>query len=183
MARLKINNKKYCLLFGRNAISNKIKQIASKIKNDYEGKDTPIVILVLTGGLYFGIDLSKELGEIGFNHHLDTVGLKRYSADEKGGAVEILSKPHSKISRRNLIIVEDIIDNGETMNFLNDYLKNSDHPPRSISYCSLLVRKKHGPLKFKINYLGFEIESGWVVGYGMDSGQLYRWLKDIYIEY
>ena len=73
-------------------------------------------LAVLTGGLPFAIDLIRELDEMKFINHFDTIGLKRYSGDEKAGAVEIVSKPHANLSDREIMVIEDVIDAGETMN-------------------------------------------------------------------
>jgi len=92
----------------------------------------------------------------------------------------LLSRPHADLGDRDVIVVEDVVDNGATMNFLHDYLSYLPIKPRSVKYCFLGIKNNHGPLKFSTNYLGFDIEPAWIVGYGLDSGQSYRGLRDIY---
>ena len=180
-----INNDVYYILFSKRMIAKRIKELAAMIKADYaQAKQPPILMFVLTGGLYFGTDLSKALDKIGLLHHIDTVGLKRYTEDEQGGAVVILSEPHADLSGRDVIVVEDVIDHGVTMNFLDGYLKHrTANPPQSISYCALGLKASHGPLKFEVKYLGFDnLGPEWIVGYGLDSNQSLRGLEDIWVK-
>ena len=81
-----------------------------------------------------------------------------------------------------MIVVEDIIDRGDTLNFLNKYLLNLKEPPRSIQYCALLMKENHAPLEFNLEYLAWTVGPGWIVGNGMDSNQEARGLSDIYVK-
>ncbi|MFA5183922.1 MAG: phosphoribosyltransferase family protein [Patescibacteria group bacterium] len=178
---LVIKGDEYRVAFSQESIQIKIATIADQLLADYSGREQPpILLLVLTGGTYFTVDLSRKLEEIGLLHHLDTIGLKRYTQDECGGAVELISKPHADLGGRDIIVVEDVVENGATMNFLNDYLKNLSVPPRSVEYCVLGLKENHGPLKFSIKYCCFLMKPAWIVGYGLDSDQAYRGLADIY---
>lgn len=183
---LEINGDIYKILFSRRRIAKKVKELAARIKADYlTAEKPPIILIVLTGGMMFGKDLVEALDEIGLVNHVDTVGLKRYSEDEQGGAVIILSEPHADLSGRDIIVVEDVIDHGVTMNFLDDYLKHRNlmNPPKSIAYCALGLKASHGPLKFEIKYLGFDnLGPEWIVGYGLDANQSLRGLKDIWVK-
>jgi len=171
------------VLFSTNQIMAKIDEIGKLIKRDHSHRSQPpIIMMVLTGGLYFGVDLSRALDGLGLVHHVDTVGLKSYISDEQGGQVKMISQPHADLGGRDIIVVEDIIDRGDTMNHLHSYLLNLPNPPDSISYCALLVKNNHGPLDFEINYQGFEIGPEWVIGYGMDSEQAFRGFSDIYVK-
>ncbi|MFA6995230.1 MAG: phosphoribosyltransferase family protein [Patescibacteria group bacterium] len=179
--KLIIKGVSYKQLFSRGEILRRVDELARQIADDYKNvTQSPILLFVLTGGLYLGVDLSRALEKIDFKYSVDTVGLKRYSGDEKGGLVQILSLPHANLGNRDLVVVEDIIDNGATMNFLNKYLKNLETPPKSIQYCTLLLKENHEPLEFDIKFLGGVIGPKWIVGNGMDSDQSYRGLIDIY---
>ena len=180
-----INGCQYKLLFTRGQILMKVRQIAEQIADDYKTagiKESPLLMSVLTGGMYLTVDLSRALSDIGFETSVDIVGLKRFTQDEKGGIVQMNAFPRAKLSGRDIIVVEDIIDQGLTMNFFHRYLLNLDEPPRSIEYCTLLLKTNHEPLDFSVKYLGWEVGSDWVIGNGMDGEQHYRGLKDIYVK-
>lgn len=168
-----INGEEYKILFSEAKIRSRIREMAQEIKNSTNFTEPPILIFIITGGLYFGVDLSRELDRIGFIHHVDTISLKSYSG-EQGGEVRLVSEPHASIRGRDIIIVEDIIDRGDSMNFLEGYL--TALRPSSIRYCTLLLKRNHGPLHFTVDYCGFEIDSGWIGGYGMDLDQTSRGL-------
>jgi len=178
-----INGQIFKLLITRRQIINKVRQFAKQIAIDYADSDKPpILLFVLTGGLYLGIDLTRELSKLGFLYHVDTVGLKRYAADQQGGLVQIISSPHSNMESRDVIVVEDLIDIGDTMNFLHRYLIGMEHPPKSVEYCTMLIKSCHKELDFSVRYLGSAIGPDWVVGNGMDSEQAGRGLLGIYVK-
>lgn len=150
-----IDGVRYELLVDRQAIVEKVAELAKKIVIDFADiKEPPTITFVLTGGLYLGVDLSRALSELDFEHNVDTVGLKRYSEDEVAGLVQLISLPHAKLGDRDLIIVEDLADIGLSLNFWHKYLLNLEVPPRSISYCTLFLKTNHAPLDFEIKYLG-----------------------------
>lgn len=170
-------------LFSRKEIKAKVHEFAQRIKSDYPHSDNPpVLLIVLNGGLYFGTDLSRSLEKIGRSHMIDTIRLKGYNADENGGAVKILNYPRLNLAGRDVIIIEDIIDRGDTLNFLNKYLLNLKKSPHSIKYCALLMKESHAPLEFDLEYLAWTVGPEWVVGNGMDSNQLGRGLSGIYVK-
>lgn len=172
----------YRLLFTRRDILNRVEELAQKIVNDFQGSAPPILLWVLTGGAYAGVDFSRALDSLGFLHSVDTIGLKSYEADEKGGLVQIISAPHAQLGGRKIIVIEDLVDRGFTLNFLDLYLKGLEVPPESIEYCTLFLKDSHDQLNFKINYLGWTIGPGWVVGNGSDSDQHSRGLLGLYVK-
>lgn len=175
-----IDYDRYKMIIGSSEIKKKVTAIAKKIAKDYYNSSLPpILLMVTTGGLYFGIDLSCALDKLGFEHNVDTIGLKSYGNKQEGGLVELDRRPRACLADRDVIVVEDIIDRGSTMNYLNSYLKRYAHP-RNIAYCSFCVRKNHGPLDFAITYQGIEVGEGWLIGYGMDYQQEKRGLRKIY---
>ncbi len=170
-------------LFGRREIMRKVSEFAQRIRSDYPNPDNPpVLLIVLNGGLYLGVDLSRALEKIGCYHIVDTIALKSYGSDESGGDVEIVNHPRLGLENRDVIVIEDIIDRGDTLNFLNKYLLNLKEPPRSIQYCTLLIKTNHAPLEFDLKYLAWTVGPEWVVGNGMDSNQLGRGLSGIYVK-
>ena len=132
----------------------------------------PIFICVLNGAAVFFTDLVRELD---FDLELDFVRAKSYEGKDNSGGVKILKDIESDIMDRDVYIVEDIIDSGETMREL--FLHLTTKSPRSIKIVTLLTRK--GCCQPK-DYWGIEIGNEWVVGYGLDDNKLKRNLPDIY---
>jgi hypoxanthine phosphoribosyltransferase len=173
------DGKVYRLLKNRKEIEAKVKELAIRIKQNYPNAiNPPILLFVMTGGLYLGVDLSRVLAELQFKFNIDYVSLKRnYDQD---GNVEILNYPRTRLNGRDVIVVEDLIDEGLTMNFLHLLLTSSSFDLRSLQYCTLFMKKHHKELSFKVKYLGWEIGPNWLIGNGMDSDECYRGQLDVY---
>lgn len=160
-----------------------IREIAKKIAHDYAGSNTVALLAVANGGIYFATELSMALQDLDFPHFVDTVRIKRYTGDEKTTTgIKISSTPSLKLSGMDVIVVEDLIDEGLTMNFLDHYLKTTEGmTPRSIAYCVLVEKKGHVKLSFDIKYSIMDNAGPeWLVGFGMDSNFGYRGLRGIY---
>ncbi len=157
-------------------ISKRIKQLAGKINKDYEQK-IPIFIGVLNGAFLFMSDLIRE---IKVNCEIDFLKLSSYGDSKiSSGQVKTLKELNCDLRGRDVIIVEDIIDSGLSMDFILKTIKSQK--PASVKIASLLIKKGTPKFNFKIDYLGFEIENKFVVGYGLDFAQKYRNLKGIYV--
>jgi hypoxanthine phosphoribosyltransferase len=173
-----VDGSKYEVLIAEEEIEKKVNELSEKIIMRFSRlTKPPILMSVLTGGMYFGVDLSTRLQERGFAHQIDTVSLRTSDGDNMLGDVKMLSEPHADLHEQHIIVVEDIIDRGESMNFLDSYLRSKR--PASITYCVFLVKETHGELNFEIHLRGFDIPDYWVVGYGMDTNQLGRGLRQI----
>jgi hypoxanthine phosphoribosyltransferase len=175
---------KYKLIFSQKEISNKVKDIAAKIKRDYEKEKTPITLLaVAVGALFFAIDLLRELNDLGVNYYFDIVRLKSRKNNQQSGKVYLKARPYLKnISDRKIVVVEDLIDDGKSMNFLDDYLRNLNCPPKSIRYCCLLIKKGHD-FKGRVHYVGFRnVARKWLRGYGLDDKGLNRGDRNIEVQ-
>ncbi|MFA7360263.1 MAG: hypoxanthine phosphoribosyltransferase [Candidatus Kapaibacterium sp.] len=157
-------------------ISKRVKQLAAKINKDYEHK-IPIFIGVLNGAFLFMSDLIRE---IKVNCEIDFLKLSSYGDSKiSSGQVKTLKELNCELKGRDVIIVEDIIDSGLSMDFILKTIKSQK--PESVKIASLLIKKGTPKFNFKIDYLGFEIENKFVVGYGLDFAQKYRNLKGIYV--
>lgn len=164
-------------------IQQKINEIAQRISIDYAGSDSLVLLFVTNGGMYFGTSLSMALQDLGVLHGVDTVRIKRYSGDGDSTAeVKVKSNPSINLSGKDVIVIEDLIDEGLTMNFLDNYLKTTEGMmPKSIEYCVLVEKKAHVKLSFDIKYSILDkAGSEWLVGFGMDSNFGYRGLRGIY---
>ena len=180
---IKIRGDTYELLLSKGAILLAIKNIASKIVRDYKGKDIPTLLVVMTGANYFGIHLSEALDKLGFRHYMAYIQVSRYTKDEKPRKkIKLVSKPDKGlIIGRDVIVIEDILDKGLTLEFINSYLIGKK--VKSVNYCLLGVKRGHKKLDFKIRYAILRnLGKRWLVGFGMDSNGLYRGLFGVYIK-
>jgi hypoxanthine phosphoribosyltransferase len=163
------------LLLSEAEIKKRVKTLAKRISKDYKGK-SPIFIGILNGCYVFMADLLRE---IDLDVEVDFVKIRSYEGDSSTGTIKFRKDISANIDDRHVIIVEDIIDSGFTINFLVNRLKNSG--PKSVAVATALFKKKVAKLDFEVNYIGFEIPTEFVVGYGLDYDEKYRHLKDVMI--
>tara|TARA_Y100000996_G_scaffold43333_1_gene30038 strand:- start:719 stop:1258 length:540 start_codon:yes stop_codon:yes gene_type:complete len=157
-------------------IKKRIKEIANDLNTDFIS-DRPIFIGVLNGCIYFMMDLLKE---IKFDYEIDFVKIKSYVGMEQHDISSDLLDS-TLLKDKNIIIVEDIIDSGNTINFLYEKIMTCN--PKSCTVITLLKKQKVKNFdKNKIDYFCFEIKNKFVIGYGLDINNLFRNLKDIYIK-
>ena len=157
-------------------IQLRIKELADAISKDYEGK-VPVFIGVLNGSFIFMSDLVKN---IGIDCEIDFFKLSSYG-DEKisSGNVKLIKELNCDVNGRDLLIVEDIVDSGLSIKFIEELI--NQHHPTSMKVVSLLVKPNSLRYDVKIDYIGFEIPSQYVIGYGLDYAQKYRNLRSIYM--
>lgn len=177
---IKIGDSNYKTILNPRSLSLKIRKIAKRILSDYSDSEPPVLLVVTNGGMYFGACLSMFLQDLNFAHSVDTVRIKRYVSDKKTtNGVKISSEPSINLQDKNIIIIEDIVDEGITLAFLHNYLKTKN--AKSIEYCVLIEKKSHIKLDFDIKYsILSNIGPEWLVGFGMDSNFLLRGLRGIY---
>ena len=155
-------------------IAKRIQEISSQISERYNKKN-PILIGILNGSFIFIADLIRTL-EI--NCEVDFLKISSYKGKKSTGDIVMSKSLDLDIENRSIIIVEDIIDSGMSIEFIYNYL--NDFKPKDISIVSLLAKKSISKLNFKIDFIGFEISSEFVVGYGLDYNQRFRNLDSIY---
>lgn len=160
------------ILFTEEEIQKRIKELAKKISNDYKDKEINL-ICTLKGAIYFTCDLSKNIDK---TVKIDFLKVKSYLG-KNSGVVELKSDLLPDIKGKDIIIVEDIIDTGKTLSFLKEYLE--EKKPKSIKICTLLDKPSRRVVELKADYVGFEIEDEFVIGYGLDFDEEYRNLKYI----
>ena len=157
-------------------IRKRITEIAIKISDDYKGK-VPVFIGVLNGSFIFMSDLIKQ---VPIDCEIDFFKLSSYGDDKiSTGQVRLLKELNCDVNGRDIIIVEDIVDTGLSIKFIEELFEQ--HSPASMKLCTLLVKPESLRYKPKIDYIGFNIPNKFVIGYGLDYAQKYRNLKDIYI--
>ena len=158
------------VLIEKENLEKRIDELALEIQNDYLNKDI-LVICILKGSLFFTVDLTKRIN----NHKLE-IDFMRISSygDEwiSSGNINIIKDLESDINGRNVLIVEDIIDSGNTLYYLKDILEKRN--PKSLKICTLLDKKSRRVKNIVPDYIGFEIENKFVVGYGLDYKDCFR---------
>lgn len=173
--KLQIDKKEFGLLIEHDQVKKRIRLIGTQINVSYE-KQVPVFIGVLNGCFLFMADLMKEIdiaAEICF------IKLASYEGDQQKGDIQEIIGLCVDIKGRDVIIVEDIVDTGNTLNYLLQ--KIEEQQPASVAICTLLLKPQRLQHSFEnIAYVGFEISDEFVVGYGMDFNGLGRNLKDIY---
>lgn len=154
-------------------IQARVSELASQISTDYQNVDQLYLIGVLKGAFIFLADLTRQLN---VPHLVDFMALSSYGKTTVSGAVRIVMDLREPIEGQHVLIVEDIVDSGQTLSYLYRILKGRN--PASLHTC-VLLQKKRDSLDVPIDYLGFEIPDVWVVGYGLDFADKYRTLPYI----
>jgi hypoxanthine phosphoribosyltransferase len=164
------------ILFPGKKIQKRVREIADQISADFTGHEL-ILIGVLKGSFIFMSDLIRQ---ISIPCSVDFVRAASYGeGSESSGKVAITKDIETSIKGRNVLIVEDIIDTGLTLQYLFEYLK--DKNPNSLKICAFLDKRKRRQVPVEADYVGFTIDDGFVVGYGLDFNEQYRSLPDVYV--
>ena len=157
------------VLFTPEQIAARVRQLGLQIERDYEGKEL-VLLGVLKGSFLFISDLARS---IDLPLSVDFIGLSSYGeATESSGVVKITSDLSRPIEGKHVLVIEDIVDTGLTMRYLLDNL--ATRHPSSVKLCTLLNKPSRARTKIPIDYLGFQIEDRFVVGYGLDAAEKYR---------
>lgn len=157
------------VLLDEQTIQNKVMELGKKISEDYKDKN-PVMVCILKGGVIFLTDLIKN---ISIPLELDFMSLSSYGDTTKSsGVVKIKKDIDVDITGRHVIIIEDIVDSGLTLKYINEYFKR--HKPASVKICALLDKPGAHKIDIYIDYRGFEVGNEFVVGYGLDYAQKYR---------
>ena len=157
------------VLFTEEALRTRVQELAGQIDRDYAGRE-PILISVLRGSFVFMADLVRS---ITLPCTLDFMAVSSYGAGTtSSGQVKITKDLSESIEGKDVIVVEDILDSGVTLSYLKNYL--SVRQPASISIVTLLDKPSRRRADIKADYVGFEVEDAFVVGYGLDYAEKYR---------
>jgi hypoxanthine phosphoribosyltransferase len=155
-------------------IEARVAILAKKISSDYEGKE-PILIGVLKGVVFFFSDLVMRMT---IPSKMDFIRATSYgSGSTSSGVIRILKDVELPLKGEDVIIVEDIVDTGLTLDQMVRHLEAKG--PASIKICALIDKSERRTKEVRIDYLGFEVPSGFLIGYGLDYDERYRYLPDI----
>jgi len=159
----------YEVVISAETIRQRVQELGRQITRDYQGKDL-ILIGVLKGAVIFMVDLARA---IDLPVQMDFMAVSSYgAATESSGIVRILKDLDTSIEGKHVLVVEDIVDTGLTLKYLIGNLK--ERHPASLRVCTLLNKIKARKANVELAYVGFEIPDEWVVGYGLDAGELHR---------
>lgn len=160
------------VLISEAQIKRRVKELAEEISRDYADR-TPTLVSILKGGIVFLTDLMRDLSVL---HEVDFMSVSSYdSAIETSGVVRILADLSRNIEGKDVLIVEDIVDSGLTLDYIRHILL-ARHP-RSLKICTLLDKKARRRIEVPIDYVGFEVPDEFVIGYGLDYQEKYRNLR------
>jgi len=163
------NNEISEILITEEEIKNKITELGKKISKDYKGKNL-ILVGVLRGAVIFMADLARK---ISIPMVFDFIAISSYGAETKSsGVVRILKDLDANIKGKDVLIVEDIVDTGLTLDYLLRMLKS--RKPSSIKVCTFLTKTARRKVNVKVDYSGFDIPNKFVVGYGLDYAGKFR---------
>lgn len=164
------------VIMPREVIAKRVKELADQIAKDLN-KQEVLVVGILTGASLFLTDLVREMPE-DMDVRIDFMSVSSYMQDTTtSGVVRILHDIKTSIEGKNVLVVEDIIDSGLTLNYLLKLLQS--RKPAILKTCVLLDKPSRRKTEVKVDYVGFEIPDEFVVGYGLDYAGKWRHLKDI----
>jgi hypoxanthine phosphoribosyltransferase len=161
------------ILLTEEQISTRVAELGSRISADYQGR-TLTLVSVLKGSLPFMADLMRA---IDLPLRIDLMEVSSYggATTESSGLVRILKDLSASIAGEDVLIVEDIIDTGLTLNYLIRYLRGKN--PATLRICTLLDKPARRLVEIPVDYIGFQIPDQFVIGYGLDFGEVYRNLR------
>jgi hypoxanthine phosphoribosyltransferase len=163
------------LLFSREEIAKEVRRLADEISLDYHDREV-LMVGVLKGSLLFVADLARLISRPVL---IDFVRLASYGSGTEPQAVELRKDLEMSIKGRDVLIVEDIIDSGHTLEFLYHRLLRRE--PRTLRVCTLIDKVGRRETEFKADYAGFTLDDGFIVGYGLDLDEKLRNLPDIHL--
>jgi hypoxanthine phosphoribosyltransferase len=156
-------------------IRRRVNELAAQISADYANKGELVLLGVLKGSFIFLADLSRALS---IPRTIEFIAVSNYEhGSVPSGAVRLVMDVRDSIENKHVLIVEDIVDTGQTLHYLIEMLKSRG--PASVKTCTLLEKKHKAEVDIEVDYLGFNIGDEWVVGYGLDYAEQDRTLPYI----
>ena len=170
-----VTNNEPPVLISEADIQARVLQLAEQISSDYADSEELVLVGVLKGSFIFLADLSRQLT---IPRVIEFIAVSSYgSGSQSSGAVRLVMDVRGNIEDRHVLIVEDIVDTGHTLNYLIGMLKS--HNPASVKTCALVRKAERAEVDVDVDYLGFDIPDKWVVGYGLDYAEQNRTLPYI----
>ncbi|MBP6335190.1 MAG: hypoxanthine phosphoribosyltransferase [Bacteroidia bacterium] len=174
MERITIKDKTFSINISESTIQSRIVEMAKQINDDMKDR-SPIFLCVLNGAFLFAADIFKN---ISIECEISFLRVSSYEGTKSTGVVKSLVGVGGNLKDRTIVILEDIVDTGDTAIYLLEEIKK--HKPKEIRFASLLFKPKALRHSVKLDYVGFEVPNDFLVGYGLDYDGLGRNLRDIY---
>ena len=153
----------------------RVRDLAREISSEYAGKE-PVLIGVLNGAVFFFSDIVRAMS---IPSRIEFIRAKSYGSEMKSsGSVTLTKDVESSLKGKDVIVVEDIVDTGITLKKIIKCL--GEKGPNSIRICTLIDKLERREEDIKVDYRGFQIQEGFLIGYGLDHDEQYRYLPDIY---
>ena len=156
-------------LFSEEKIKERVKEIADNINRDFNLQESLVILIVLNGSFIFAADLVRFLE---MPTEINTTHLSSYEGINTTGVVKLLTPLPQQIEGKNILIIEDIVETGKTLEFLLNELKKKE--VKSIKICTLLNKPESHETSVALDYIGFNIGKNFVIGYGLDLDGKYR---------
>ena len=164
------------VLVSKEALESRIKELATQLDKDYADKN-PLFVCILKGSVFFTADLLKTLT---IPCEMEFMAVSSYGSDTKtSGEVKMIKDLCVPIQDRDVVIIEDIIDSGNTLSYLKRLLQQRN--PNSVKICTLLDKPERRKVDLSADYVGFVIPDEFVVGYGLDYDEKYRTYDEVYV--
>lgn len=176
MQNINLIDREFEVFINASDIAKRVKELADFINRDYKD-EAPLIIAVLNGSFIFAADLVRQLS---IQHNIEFVKVSSYSGTQSTGTISEVIGLKTTITGKKIIVLEDIIDTGLTLNAITQQLQAQN--PKSITICTLLIKPDMLKVDLKPQYAGFHIPPKFVVGYGLDYDGFGRNLPHIYAE-
>lgn len=175
MSKIKVQDKKFRISIPSGEIQQSVSKVALKMNKDLKGKN-PLFVVILNGAFIFASDLIRQ---IKVDCQISFLKMASYHGTSSTGKIRDLIGIDEDLKNRHIVIIEDIVDTGLTLEHIINILKK--HSPADIKIATLLFKPDAYKKKIKIDYIGMEIPNDFIVGYGLDYNGYARNTKDIYV--
>ncbi len=158
----------YKIVLSQEQIQTRVKELGEQINRDYQGK-TPVVICMLKGAIVFFSDVVRCLN---IPLTMEFVRLSSYKNGTTSGELELVTDINIDIKGKDILIIEDVVDSGKTLSFFIELLKERN--PASVKICAFLDKPERRTAEVNVDYVGFRVNCGFVIGYGLDYAERFR---------
>lgn len=162
------------IVLSKEQIASRVRELGEQISNDYKGKNL-VLLSVLNGAFIFTADLARA---IDLDVEIDFIRVASYGDSmHSSGTIRLIKPTELDLQKKDIILVEDIVDTGHTLAWLKQHF--SELGANSVKFCSLINKTERREIELSIDYIGFTLNQGFLIGYGLDYAERYRNLPDI----